>query len=78
MKIGFETHIPLNTQTKLFSDEAKGRRSAYAAGEPGTRPVLQEKAVKDAIRLALTLDMDVTDTIAFDRKQYFYPDLPKG
>ena len=78
MKIGFETHIPLDTTTKLFSDEARGRLSAYAQGEPGTRPVLQGKAVRYALKLALTLDMDVASALTFDRKQYFYPDLPKG
>jgi aspartyl-tRNA(Asn)/glutamyl-tRNA(Gln) amidotransferase subunit B len=78
MKIGFETHIPLDTTTKLFSDEARGRLSAYAQGEPGTRPVLQGKAVRYALKLALTLDMDIAPALTFDRKQYFYPDLPKG
>jgi aspartyl-tRNA(Asn)/glutamyl-tRNA(Gln) amidotransferase subunit B len=78
VKIGLETHIPLDTKTKLFSDEARGTLSAYAQGEPGTRPVLQAKAIRYALKLAVTLDMDVASTLAFDRKQYFYPDLPKG
>lgn len=78
MKIGLETHIPLDTKTKLFSDEARDSLSAYAQGEPGTRPALQAKAIRYALKLALTLDMDVASTLAFDRKQYFYPDLPKG
>jgi aspartyl-tRNA(Asn)/glutamyl-tRNA(Gln) amidotransferase subunit B len=78
MKIGLETHIPLETTTKLFSDEARGRLSAYAQGEPGTRPVLQGKAVRHALKLAVTLDMDIASTMTLDRKQYFYPDLPKG
>ncbi|MFQ5747307.1 MAG: Asp-tRNA(Asn)/Glu-tRNA(Gln) amidotransferase subunit GatB [Gemmatimonadota bacterium] len=83
--IGIEVHVQLRTATKMFC----GCRSEYGAppntnvcpvclGLPGALPVPNAAAVRLAVRAALALRCDVRPTSAFDRKNYFYPDLPKG
>ena len=83
--IGLEIHVQLNTQTKIFS----AAPTAYGAAPntqacavdlalPGVLPVLNQQAVRKAIQFGLAVDATITDQSVFARKNYFYPDLPKG
>jgi aspartyl-tRNA(Asn)/glutamyl-tRNA(Gln) amidotransferase subunit B len=83
--ICFETHVELNTKTKLFC----GCRVSYDAppnsrvcpvctGQPGALPVLNKKAVEYAVKAGLALNCRINTFSRFARKNYFYPDLPKG
>ena len=83
--IGLEVHVQLTTQSKIFS----GASTAFGAAPntqacavdlalPGTLPVLNEQAVKDAILFGLAIDAEICRDSVFERKNYFYPDLPKG
>lgn len=83
--IGLEVHAQLKTKSKLFS----GASTAYGAkpnsqtcfidaGLPGVLPVLNQEAIVMAIQLGLALRADINDLSYFERKNYFYPDLPKG
>jgi aspartyl-tRNA(Asn)/glutamyl-tRNA(Gln) amidotransferase subunit B len=83
--IGLEIHIQLSTRSKIFS----GASTAYGAlpntqacavdlGLPGTLPVLNEEVVRMAVKLGLAIGADITHRSVFARKNYFYPDLPKG
>lgn len=83
--IGLEVHVQLTTQSKLFS----GASTRYGAlpntqacaldlAMPGTLPVLNTVAVDMAIKLGLALHANIAPTSSFARKNYFYPDLPKG
>ncbi len=83
--IGLEVHVQLNTNSKIFS----GAATAYGAepntqacaidlGLPGVLPVLNEQAVQMAVKFGLAVNATVAEVSAFDRKNYFYPDLPKG
>ena len=83
--IGLEIHVQLNTQTKIFS----AAPTAYGAAPntqacavdlalPGVLPVLNGQAVRKAIQFGLAVDATITDQSVFARKNYFYPDLPKG
>ena len=83
--IGLEIHAQLFTNSKIFS----GSSTAYGAepntqanlvdlGMPGVLPVLNKKAVEMAIRLGLAIDAEITPRSIFARKNYFYPDSPKG
>lgn len=86
MTIGVECHVQLATKTKLFSGADNDSRSAspnenvspvdYAL--PGMLPVLNKKAVELAIKAGKALGSEIALTSMFDRKHYFYPDLPKG
>ncbi|CAI7770995.1 unnamed protein product [Closterium sp. NIES-54] len=83
--IGIETHVQLNTATKAFCRCAAQYGAApnehvcpTCMGQPGALPVLNARVVDAAVRLALALQCRVALTSKFDRKQYFYPDLPKG
>ncbi|VEU76421.1 Asp-tRNA(Asn)/Glu-tRNA(Gln) amidotransferase subunit GatB [Mycoplasmopsis columboralis] len=83
--IGIEIHIELKTKTKMFSP-AKIDFSAAPntcanqidLAYPGTLPLVNKQAVKYAIAFAKALNMEIDDELHFDRKNYFYPDLPKG
>ena len=83
--IGIETHVQLSTQSKIFS----GSSTAFGAAPnvqanpvdlalPGVLPVLNTSAVECAIRFGLAVDGQVAPKSVFARKNYFYPDLPKG
>tara|TARA_B110000503_G_C7172517_1_gene425047 strand:+ start:4132 stop:5598 length:1467 start_codon:yes stop_codon:yes gene_type:complete len=83
--IGLEVHVQLATKTKIFS----GARTAFGAepntqacaidlAMPGTLPVLNKQAVNYAIMFGLAIDAEIARESAFERKNYFYPDLPKG
>ncbi len=83
--IGIETHVQINTATKAFckcstsyGNEPNTQTCPVCMGFPGTLPVLNGGVVKKAVTLGLGLNCDLRLTSKFDRKQYFYPDLPKG
>lgn len=84
--IGIECHVQLNTKTKLFSgasNEERGKQpnevtSPICFGLPGTLPVLNVKAIELAVRAGKALNAEIAKVSSFDRKHYFYPDLPKG
>lgn len=83
--IGLEVHIQLKTQSKLFSNSPtqfgaspNTQTSFIDAGFPGTLPVLNQKAVHMAILFGLSIDATIQNLSYFERKNYFYPDLPKG
>ena len=84
--IGIECHVQLKTITKLFSGADNDARdkspnsvvSPIDFGLPGMLPVLNHEAVKLAIRAGKALGSDIAHVSRFDRKHYFYPDLPKG
>ncbi len=84
--IGLEVHAQLQTRSKMFC----GCGTAYAdappnthvcqvcMGSPGVMPVANEEAVRDTVKVALALHCEIPPFSKFDRKNYFYPDLPKG
>lgn len=84
--IGMECHVQLKTRTKLFAGVNNDAREAapnslispLCVGLPGTLPVLNAEAVNLAIRAGLALRAQIAEISHFDRKHYFYPDLPKG
>ncbi|MDR2991101.1 MAG: Asp-tRNA(Asn)/Glu-tRNA(Gln) amidotransferase subunit GatB [Burkholderiaceae bacterium] len=83
--IGFETHAQLRTHSKIFSRAATAfgaepntQACAVDLALPGTLPVMNREAVACAIRLGLTLGSRIAPRSVFARKNYFYPDLPKG
>jgi aspartyl-tRNA(Asn)/glutamyl-tRNA(Gln) amidotransferase subunit B len=84
--IGIECHVQLSTNTKLFSSVANDARNAkpnslishICLGMPGALPVLNEKAVEYAMRMAFAFHTTPQKYSYFERKHYFYPDLPKG
>ncbi|WP_374423665.1 Asp-tRNA(Asn)/Glu-tRNA(Gln) amidotransferase subunit GatB [Chromobacterium sp.] len=83
--IGIEVHVQLNTVSKIFSGsstafgaEPNTQASAVELAFPGVLPVLNKAVVEKAIRLGLALDAKINQKNVFARKNYFYPDLPKG
>ena len=86
MTIGIECHVQLATKTKLFSAADNDARDAEPNtkvvpidfGLPGMLPVLNREAVTLAIKAGKALNADIARVSRFDRKHYFYPDLPKG
>lgn len=83
--IGLEVHAQLKTKSKLFSGAATHFGAApntqtcfIDAGLPGVLPVLNQEAVVMAIQFGLAVQADINDASVFERKNYFYPDLPKG
>ena len=83
--IGFETHAQLSTQSKIFSRaptafgaEPNTQACAVDLALPGTLPVMNKGAVERAIELGLAVGAHVAERSVFARKNYFYPDLPKG
>ena len=86
MTIGIECHVQLATKTKLFSaadNDARGAEpnskvTPVDFGLPGMLPVLNREAVNLAIKAGKALNADIARVSRFDRKHYFYPDLPKG
>ena len=83
--VGLEVHAQLMTNTKLFSGdpvafgaEPNTQVSPITLAHPGTLPMLNQKAVELAVRLGLACRSTITRTNYFARKNYFYPDLPKG
>ncbi|MDH5505696.1 MAG: Asp-tRNA(Asn)/Glu-tRNA(Gln) amidotransferase subunit GatB [Anaerolineae bacterium] len=85
--IGLEVHAVLETRTKMFCDcpvvdsthgEPNTAVCPVCSGMPGVLPVINQGAVEYALRVALALECEISNTSIFARKSYFYPDLPKG
>lgn len=83
--IGLEVHAQMLTKTKAYSSDANeyGARpntnvSAITLGHPGTLPKMNKKTIEYAIKLGLALNCEIAENQHFDRKNYYYPDLPKG
>lgn len=83
--IGLEIHVQLATQSKIFSGasiafgaEPNTQACAVDLGLPGILPVLNEKAVEMAVKFGLGVEAEIGMKSVFERKNYFYPDLPKG
>ena len=83
--MGLETHVELSTESKIFCacstsfGAAPNRQCCpVCMGLPGALPVLNEKVVEYGVKVGLALGCSITPVSRFDRKNYFYPDLPKG
>ncbi|WP_445005615.1 Asp-tRNA(Asn)/Glu-tRNA(Gln) amidotransferase subunit GatB [Halomonas mongoliensis] len=83
--IGLEVHVQLATKSKIFSGastafgaEPNSQACAVDLGLPGVLPVLNEQAVAMAVQFGLAIHAEIPEVSIFDRKNYFYPDLPKG
>jgi aspartyl-tRNA(Asn)/glutamyl-tRNA(Gln) amidotransferase subunit B len=85
--IGLEVHVKLSSSTKLFcacennqslTQKPNTSICPVCTAQPGALPVIQSDPVQQAIRLAYTLGCQIRDRSSFDRKSYFYPDLPMG
>lgn len=83
--IGLEIHVEMNTKTKMFSRAPVTYKAPPNSavlpldlGHPGTMPVVNEQAIINAIRVCAALHLHIDDELWFDRKNYFYADLPKG
>lgn len=83
--IGLEIHAQLATNTKAYSSDKNEygsmpntNISAVSLGHPGTLPKMNKKSIEYAVKLGLACNSNITNSMHFDRKNYFYPDLPKG
>lgn len=84
--IGLEIHVELKTKTKMFCDSLNDPLETHpninicpiCAGHPGSLPVINKEAIKKVILAGKTLNCQIADDTFFERKNYFYPDLPKG
>ncbi|HBF35648.1 TPA: Asp-tRNA(Asn)/Glu-tRNA(Gln) amidotransferase GatCAB subunit B, partial [Candidatus Sumerlaeota bacterium] len=83
--IGYEVHCEMSTNTKVFcgcgtkfGQPANTQVCPVCLGMPGSLPVLNKTAFDYAMRTALALDCKVNEHTYFERKNYYYPDLPKG
>lgn len=85
MDIGIEVHVQLNTKSKIFCSCSNAQETIpnknicpVCAGYPGVLPVLNKQVVEFAVLAGLGTNCQITETSEFDRKHYFYPDLPKN
>ena len=84
--IGLEIHVQLNTKSKMFctcpnvedGTEPNTAICPICTGQPGALPALNQKALEKGVLTGIALNCNIPDKSAFDRKNYFYPDLPKG
>jgi aspartyl-tRNA(Asn)/glutamyl-tRNA(Gln) amidotransferase subunit B len=83
--IGLETHVQLGTASKIFTDASTAfgddpntHIDPVVCGLPGTLPVLNQKVLEYAVKAGMALNLHIAEHSKFDRKQYFYPDLPKN
>ena len=83
--IGLEVHVQLATKSKLFSGSSitfgaapNTQANIFDLAMPGTLPVMNEAALRMAVKFGLAIDAEIGRKSVFDRKNYFYPDLPKG
>lgn len=84
--IGLEVHVELNTKSKMFCSCRNDSLETHpnvnicpiCMGHPGTLPVINKEAVRKVIKTGLALNCQIAEFSRFDRKNYFYPDLPKG
>ena len=84
--IGLEVHVELKTKTKMFcackndTDEKRPNINIcpVCMGHPGTLPVINKEAIKHVLKVGLSMGSKLADFSEFDRKNYFYPDIPKG
>jgi aspartyl-tRNA(Asn)/glutamyl-tRNA(Gln) amidotransferase subunit B len=84
--IGLEIHVELKTKTKMFCDSLNDPDEKHpnlnicpvCTGQPGTLPTINQEAINKLIKVGLALNCQVAEFSKFDRKNYFYPDLPKG
>ena len=83
--IGLEVHCELKSNSKNFSSARNGYStipnsnvSVVDLGMPGILPVVNKQAVKNSIKMALAMNCEIPQYLTFERKNYFYPDLPKG
>lgn len=83
--MGLEVHVELNTKTKIFCScttqfggEPNTHCCPICTGQPGTLPKLNKKVLESAVMTGIALNCDITRYNKFDRKNYFYPDLPKA
>ncbi len=86
LTVGLEVHAELKTQTKMFCNSKNNPEEKrpntnvcpVCMGHPGTLPVINKEAVRQVLRLGLAVGGKLADFTEFDRKNYFYPDIPKG
>lgn len=84
--IGLEIHAELKTRTKMFCDSKNDTEEGHpnvnvcpvCMGHPGTLPVINKEAVRQVLRIGMAVGGELADKTLFDRKNYFYPDIPKG
>ncbi|KKP98367.1 MAG: Aspartyl/glutamyl-tRNA(Asn/Gln) amidotransferase subunit B [Parcubacteria group bacterium GW2011_GWD2_38_12] len=84
--IGLEIHVRLKTKTKMFCESLNDSAEHHpninicpvCAGHPGVLPTINKKAVEHVLRVGFALGSEIAEISKFDRKNYFYPDLPKG
>src|SRR3989338_5434761 len=86
LTVGLEIHAELKTRTKMFCDSPNSPDGSkpnhntcpVCLGYPGTLPVINKEAVRSILRIGTAIGGEVADYTEFDRKNYFYPDIPKG
>ena len=86
LTVGLEIHAELSTKTKMFCDSKNDTDESrpninvcpVCLGYPGTLPVINKEAVRKVLRLGVAVGGEIADYTEFDRKNYFYPDIPKG
>lgn len=86
LTVGLEVHAELKTKTKMFCNSANDPFNSHAnvnicpvcMAHPGTLPVINKQAVKHVLKVGVAVGANLADFTEFDRKNYFYPDIPKG